>query len=325
MRRVQSPPKDERGIALVMVIWVLALLSLMAASFLAEARVEVRRTANLRERAVAEALAEAGVHLALARIVAEHGGTYPQSWTESLASGTVTITLADERGKIDLNEAEPALLEGLFESQGLPARAAKALAAAVADFRDTDRAAALEGAEDGDYAAGSGGAKDFRFETPDELLQVKGMTQALYERLAPLVTVHSTLPAIDPLLAPDAVLRAVPNIDRTELNKFLTTRRKLAAVLQARPDPQRQQAGTDTRRAKAYGDLQAALPRRNSVERFYALDNATPPVFTISAEAVTAEGARYRREAVVRLSEDGLNPWQMLEWRRPRTAVLVGY
>ena len=48
MRRVQSLPNDERGIALVMVIWVLALLSLMAASFLAEARVEVRRTANLR-------------------------------------------------------------------------------------------------------------------------------------------------------------------------------------------------------------------------------------------------------------------------------------
>ena len=44
MRRSHVLPKDERGVALVMVIWALALLSLMAASFLASARIELRRT-----------------------------------------------------------------------------------------------------------------------------------------------------------------------------------------------------------------------------------------------------------------------------------------
>jgi general secretion pathway protein K len=319
MRRNPVLPKDERGVALVMVIWVLALLSLMAASFLTEARVELRRAGNLRERAQAEALAEAGIQVALARVIAEHGATRPQRWTEPLPGGSVTITLTDERGKIDLNEAEPALLASLFESQGVASRAAKALAAAVADFRDQDRTRALEGAEDADYAPGSGGAKDARFEAADELLQVKGMTPALFRRVAPLITVHSALPTIDPLLAEPAVLRAVPNIDGAELDKFLALRQKLAPVLNAPvgiDHADRPAAGQ--RRAKAYADLQAAIPRRNSVERHYTGELGAAPVFTLSAEAVTREGARFRREAVARLTEDGQEPIELLEWRRPR-------
>ena len=321
MRRSHILQKDERGVALVMVIWVLALLSLMAASFLAEARVELRRAGNLRDRAQAEALAEAGIHVALARVIAEHGATRPQRWTEPLPGGSVTITLSDERGKIDLNEAEPALLASLFESEGVPSRAAKALAAAVADFRDQDRARALDGAEDADYPLGSGGAKDARFEAADELLQVKGMTPALFRRLAPLITVHSALPTIDPLLAEPAVLRAVPNIDPSELDKFLALRKKLAPVLNAPfgiDHADRPAAGE--RRSKAFADLQVALPRRNSVERHYTGELGATPVFTISAEAVTRDGARFRREAVVRLMQDGPEPIELLEWRRPREA-----
>jgi general secretion pathway protein K len=326
MRRDHVLPKDERGVALVMVIWVLALLSLMAASFLAEARVELRRAGNLRERAQAEALAEAGIQVAVARIMAEHGATRPQRWTEPMAGGSVAITLSDERGKIDLNEAEPTLLASLFESQGVPARGAKALAAAVADFRDPDRAQAIDGAEDADYPPGSGGAKDARFESVDELLQVKGMTPALYGRIAPLITIHSGLPTIDPLLAEPAVLKAVPNIDGAELDRFLALRKKLAPVLSAPvATDQADRPAIGQRRAKASADLQAAIPRRNAVERYYTSELGTAPAFTISAEAVTREGARFRREALMRLLEDRTEPFELLEWRRPRFAEPDSY
>ena len=163
--------RDERGIALIMVIWVLALLSLMAMSFMAEARVEVRRAANLRARAEAEALAEAGINIAIARLVAEHGETHPPPWTESIAGGSVSVSVIDEHGKIDLNEADPELLAGLLKSQGLPPNSASALSQTIVDFRDPDHEAGPEGAEDADYPAGSGGAKDDRFATVDELLQ----------------------------------------------------------------------------------------------------------------------------------------------------------
>jgi general secretion pathway protein K len=321
MRKQPVLPKDERGVALVMVIWVLALLSLMAASFLASARIELRRTANLGERAGAEALAEAGIHVALARLISEQASTRPQSWTEQMAGGSVTITLSDERGKIDLNAAEPDLLASLFESQGVASKNAKALAAAVADFRDADRTRAAEGAEDPDYPSGSGGAKDARFESIDELLQVNGMTRALQARLAPLITVHTGTSTIDPILAEAAVLEGLPNIDKAELERFLALRKKLAPVLNAPiAIDQADRPAVGQRRAKAFLDLQAATPRRNGVERHYSEEFEIQPSFAISAEAVTRGGARFRREAVVRFTEDGEEPFELLEWRRPLAA-----
>ncbi len=54
-------PGAQRGLALVTVLWVLMLLSLVAASFMATTRLEINLTRNLIENAKAEALANAGV------------------------------------------------------------------------------------------------------------------------------------------------------------------------------------------------------------------------------------------------------------------------
>jgi hypothetical protein len=63
-------PAASRGLALVTVLWVLVLLSLMAASFTATTRTEVNLTRNLVENAQAEALAEAGLARALLALLA---------------------------------------------------------------------------------------------------------------------------------------------------------------------------------------------------------------------------------------------------------------
>jgi hypothetical protein len=56
---------DQRGIALVAVLWVVAILALVAAVFMREARTQIALTQNLAEEAKAEALAEAGVNRAV--------------------------------------------------------------------------------------------------------------------------------------------------------------------------------------------------------------------------------------------------------------------
>ena len=318
MRRLSALRKNQRGFALVMVIWGLALLSLMAAAFMAEARTELRKTGNLRDRAQAEALAEAGINLAIARLVAEQGSAYPKRWTETIAGASVTIAVTDERGRIDLNNADPKLLSGLLQSQGIPEAAASALIDTLADFRDRDHAARLNGAEDSSYPAGSGGAKDARLDAADELLQVRGMTTALYAKLEPLVTVHSGLPTIDPLVAEAGALAAVPNIDRSELERFLALRTKLAPALEAPAEPGRPGAAErQRRRGKAFAELQAAIPRRNLVDEFFTIESVPEPSFTIAVEVKSAGGARFRREAVTRIREDTARPFQLLEWRRP--------
>jgi general secretion pathway protein K len=318
MWRLTALRQDERGIALVMVIWVLALLSLMAMSFMAEARVELRRTANLRARAEAEALAEAGINIAVARLIAEHGEIHPQPWTETIAGETVSLSVVDEHGKIDLNEADPEFLAGLFKSEGMPPNSASALAQAIVDFRDPDHDAGPQGAEDAEYPAGSAGAKDDRFATVDELLQVHGMTPQLYARIAPLVTVHSVMPVVDPLTADPRVLAAVPGIDRAELSRFLKLRAELGPILNAPvpTDPVQKQSTRD-RRIKIMAKLRAAVPQHNSVARFFVVDSFGQPTFEVIAEA-SAEGGHFRRDTILRIDVGGPGSYQLLEWRRPQ-------
>ncbi len=57
--------RGQRGLALVTVLWVLMLLSLVAASFTLTTRTEINVTRNLIENAKAKALADAGVYRAI--------------------------------------------------------------------------------------------------------------------------------------------------------------------------------------------------------------------------------------------------------------------
>ena len=308
--------RDERGIALIMVIWVLALLSLMAASFLSEARVEVRRAGNLIARAKAEALAEGGIQLAIARLVKD-GAAGPQHWTEAVADGSIALTVSDERGKIDLNEAPARMLAGLFRAQGIEPQAVDALAAAVVDFRDADHDAGLNGAEDPAYDPGSGGAKDARLQSLTELLDVKGMTRKLYLQLAPYLTVQTGRGQIDPQRAERPVLEAVPGIDRHELDRYLALRTKLLPIISAPlavEGPEREARAAKA--AEAQAQLAAALPQRNDVAQYFTPAEPTLPTLTIAAEAEVESGARFRQEAVIRIVEDPQQPFLILEWRR---------
>lgn len=67
-------PRRQRGLALVVVLWVLVLLALIAASFTYTTRTEVNLTRNLIEAARAEALADAGVNRAILGLLAGAGG-----------------------------------------------------------------------------------------------------------------------------------------------------------------------------------------------------------------------------------------------------------
>ena len=57
--------RGQRGLALVTVLWVLVLLSLIAASSTKTTRTEINVTRNIIDNAKAEALADAGVYQAI--------------------------------------------------------------------------------------------------------------------------------------------------------------------------------------------------------------------------------------------------------------------
>lgn len=62
-------PKDQKGIALIMVLWVMVLMAAMATEFSHSMRVEVTSTRNFKEELECDFLSESGIELALEEIL----------------------------------------------------------------------------------------------------------------------------------------------------------------------------------------------------------------------------------------------------------------
>ncbi|HEV7367819.1 hypothetical protein [Arenibaculum sp.] len=209
-------PGRQRGIALLSVLWALALLSTLAGGLVAEARTDARIARNAVEAARARALAEAGVAraiLALATSIQSGMISRPDGSPAiyAFADGEVQVSVRDEGGKIDLNLAPREALQGLFLSLGIDRASSESLTDAILDWRDGDTLRRPAGAEDEDYrrAGVASGAKDASFIAVEELARVLGMAPEVYARLEPLVTVHSRMIRVNPDTAPPEVLAAV--------------------------------------------------------------------------------------------------------------------
>ncbi|MDO5505309.1 MAG: type II secretion system protein GspK [Pseudoxanthomonas suwonensis] len=204
----------QNGAALLLVLWLVALLAALIGAFAFAARTEQLLGRATVDAAVAQQAARAGLDYALSRTgqAGEAHVWWPDGRANVLQLGAihVEVALVDEQGKVDLNQASHMLIAGLLRA--LDAEQPQVLAGVIVDWRDEDSLTQpAGGAEDGDYAAAGRpyGAKDAPFESITELQQLLGMTPELYARLAPNVTVHSRNPDPDPTFAPPAVLTAL--------------------------------------------------------------------------------------------------------------------
>jgi general secretion pathway protein K len=205
--------KSEEGIALIAVLCTLALLSFIAASFSFETRINDRIARNAADNAATRAAAEAGIERAILDLAATPSTDNDELHTDGtvydwpFAGSIVRISIRDEFSKVNLNTAPEALLTSLFSSVGIDPAKAQSLAAAIADFRDADDLPRVNGAEEAEYqAAGlAWGPKNAPFETTEELRQVLGMTDRIYNQIIPDLTIHSW-GTVNPTLASDRVM-----------------------------------------------------------------------------------------------------------------------
>jgi general secretion pathway protein K len=149
----------------------------------------------------------------------------------------VEIRITDETGKIDLNAVEPLVLAQFLMGFDLALDEADALAAAIVDWRDEDDLVSLNGAElDAYEAAGLDyGPKNAPFDLIGEVQQVLGMDYALYERIAPYLTLYSGLALPNPAFAAEPVLRALPGMDPAQAAAALAARQAFDPTLGGDP------------------------------------------------------------------------------------------
>lgn len=290
-----ATPRSQRGLALVLVLWILILLTVTTGAFALMARMDQLEANQLLSGTRARFFAEAGLHLAVValrepeeelRMIAD-GRPYATVIDEVL----VEVSATDERGKLDINAADETTLAVLFTNHGLEPADAELLAARVLDWRDTDEVERVGGAELDSYLAEglALGPGNKNFMMVDELLQVLGMPYELWRRMAPGLTVHSRSDLPDIAFAPPEALLAIPEITPEEANAFVAERRNMDAS----------------------GGLEITLPNGQSI-----VAQGRGLTYSIRVKATMPNGVWDQIEATVRLGGTaGGPPFRVLRWQ----------
>jgi general secretion pathway protein K len=203
---------SEKGVALLVVLWLLMLLSVVVGEFCSNTRTEVNVTRNLRETTQAYYIAKAGINRAIVELEAKRpltetegprlGGkseravetrANPQMPATSFGEGRYEVTIWNESGKVNINRAGSLLLKMTLNGFDLADHQKEVIVDSILDWRDRDDLHRPEGAENDYYLSLT---KPYRcknddFESIDELLLVRGVTPAIFfGGLKDLVTVY---------------------------------------------------------------------------------------------------------------------------------------
>lgn len=209
----------EKGVALLMVLWVLMLLTVIVGEFCFTMRTRVNITRNFKESTEAYYIAVAGLNRAIEEIIRQEM-TPPRivsmksmknhadpaleeaaapSWRMNtnippmaFAGGEFEIRIENQSGKVNINLAEKPLLAAMLEGFDMDPSEKDVIVDSIMDWRDADRNHRINGAEDDYYQSlpEPYDCKDADFDSPEELLLVRGVTPEIYfQGLEHLVTV----------------------------------------------------------------------------------------------------------------------------------------
>lgn len=182
----------EKGVVLIAVLWICALVMWFTLQIGAMVRMQGEEQVHLFRRAQARYLAIGGCHEALARM----GQAPPSgldrgpdlSWQPNGAqhiiryqTGEALVSVESEKLKNNVNSTNPEQLRKVLVAAGVDENSAESLADVIADFVDPDDLKRLHGMEAGDYKRL--GLPYGPFNGPlfslDQLLLIPGITEQL--------------------------------------------------------------------------------------------------------------------------------------------------
>jgi general secretion pathway protein K len=287
--------RRQKGIALVMVLWILLLVTISTGAYTLMARMDQLEAHTVISSTRARMAAESGINLAvlslrdpdeLTRLVPD-GRPYEFQVQDVL----VEIQVTDERGKVDINAVDEVTLVQLFNGHGLEGDDAVYLAAAIMDWADVDEMERANGAELPAYSSAGLdiGPGNRPFLMIEEVLQVLGMPWELFKKIEPGLTVFSESGMPDPAYAPLEALLALPDMTEEDALNFIA---------------ERQSQDSTTGVGTALPNGQVAMARGRGL------------TYSVLAKATLPNGVWDQVEATIRLggSSTGL-PYKVLRWR----------
>lgn len=324
--------------ALVLVMWVLALLSVIVLEFCFSMRTEVNITRNFKESGQLYYFAHGGIQRAIAELIyrgdpALHqkrtlpgvdelaemepewqidGRPYPVSFQQ----GDAEVRVTSESGRINLNNAPDVVLRRVLKYFVEIGEERDIIIDSILDWRDTDDFHRLNGAENDYYQSLTEpyDCKNGPFDAVEELLLVRGVTPELFYGKKPeaseeegisriglrdVFTVFSTVPQLDINASPVGVLVVFFGIP-SSLAKHVV----------------------DVREEKAFANLNELLQRVPEIVPFieevgpYLIFQSTTPYYSISSVAKMKTGdARRGLECVVKIDMGEKSRYRMVMWK----------
>lgn len=219
LRDLRGLKKAERGIALMLVLWVLILLSIMVFEFCHTMRIEAIITKNFKEGEKSYYLAQAGINRAIIEIVKTKSAVKKfkgskksmvkaeeedideeeeelnewkpreEPYVFPFEDGECEVKIGDEGSKINLNwiakkaKRNRKLLTDILENScGLEGEERDVIVDSIIDWVDKDHNHLLNGAEDEYYESLEDPyeCRDGKFVVAEELLLVRGVTEEIY-------------------------------------------------------------------------------------------------------------------------------------------------
>jgi general secretion pathway protein K len=204
--------KSQRGIALFLVLWVMALLTVIAGEFCYAIRTEVNITRNFKEETQTYYIAVSGLFWAIEELVVNEfvprqvkapDGKEEQEdirWrintdipAISFGDGQFKVERENESGKVNLNKAGESLLKMMLNNFEIEDTDKKIIVDSIMDWRDQDSFHRANGAEDDYYLSlpQPYKCKNGDFTSIEELLLVRGVTPKIfYGGLKDMVTIY---------------------------------------------------------------------------------------------------------------------------------------
>lgn len=314
---------NERGVALLLVLWIFIFLFVVAFDFSTGVRQEATASHRYSDENQGYYLALAGFEQGLYDFLNQASGRELQPATEpkdlfdagwreeTLGGGRYRVRLVDEGGKININRVDENTLRRVFSNLGMEESRKGVLVDAIADWRDPDNLHRVNGAEDDYYQSLSPAytAKNAPFNTVEELLWVRGVTTGLYYgyqggnasdresqriSLREIFTVDSPIDRVNLRTATAPVIHAMLGIPLEKCQAFVEERTKLGQ--------------------KTLSDLLPLLGvgAGDAVLQMFIFTN--PSVITVEAEGYASESRQPRRVQGVIRAGGGSRGYELTRW-----------
>jgi len=318
----QFSVQGSKGVALIMVLWVIAVLSVIVLEFCFAMRTDMNITQNYKQELQLYTMAEGGVQRAITELIYKHdpmvqqkrkpldSAEIPPENKEWVTDGRPYFLLFDQRvcevrvtsegGKINVNLVSESMLRKVIGNLGLEGETRDIVVDSIMDWRDPDDFYRANGAENAYYQSLKEPyhCKNGNLDSIEELLLIRGITPDLFygkrgkneeesskvDRigLKDIFTIYSPMQQIDINSATPAALRAVLGIPSEMAQRIVEARKEKKFVNQQ--------------------DLLQRVPELSSLMGEIGMlisFQSTTPYYTIESRAKNKEGGSNRGVKVI--------------------------